>query len=79
MVMRKVNGLVDNSTQLTRANFGNLIHSIYPEIQRVKKFSSEGSILIDDAINCLFNAIDVDRAGRVSYKNLCGGLDILCD
>jgi len=44
----------------------------------VAAFSKEGKVLIDDAINCLFNAFDTDRAGRLSYKKLTTGLDILC-
>jgi len=35
--------------------------------------------LIDDALNCLFNAFDVDRTGRISYKKLCTGLALLSE
>jgi Ca2+-binding EF-hand superfamily protein len=70
---------MEQSQQLTRANFATVIHQIFPEIQRVQKFSREGKILIDDALNCLFNAFDLDRSGRISYKKLCTGLDLLCD
>jgi Ca2+-binding EF-hand superfamily protein len=45
----------------------------------VKKFSPEGQALIDDALLCLFNAFDTNQSGRISYKKLTFGLDILCD
>ena len=35
--------------------------------------------MIDDALNCLFNAFDTDRAGRITFDKLCAGLDILCE
>ena len=35
--------------------------------------------MIDDALNCLFNAFDHDRSGRISYKKLCEGLEVLCE
>ena len=41
-------------------------------------YSKEGQALIDDAVNCLFNAFDIDRVGRLSFRNLSSGLDILC-
>lgn len=77
--MRKVNEIVEDNQSLTRPAFATVIHSIFPEIQRVQKFSREGKILIDDALNCLFNAFDSDRSGRITYRKLCSGLDILCE
>ena len=78
-MMRKVNLLVEENQQLTRAAFATVIHQIFPEIKRVQKFSREGKIFIDDALNCLFNSFDNDRTGKISYKKLCTGLDILCE
>jgi len=77
--MRKVNLLVEESQLLTRAAFATIIYQIFPEIQRVQKFSREGKILIDDALNWLFNSFDNDRTGKISYKKLCTGLDVLCE
>lgn len=36
-------------------------------------------MLIDDALGCLLNAFDVGRTGKISYKQLCVGLDVLCE
>lgn len=35
--------------------------------------------MIDDALNCLFNAFDLDRTGKITYKKMCTGLTLLCD
>ena len=59
--------------------FSSVIHQIFPEIKKVQQFSREGKILIDDALTCLFNAFDVDRTGRISYKKMIEGLNTLCD
>jgi Ca2+-binding EF-hand superfamily protein len=56
-----------------------VINALFPEIQDVQNFSREGKTLIDDAINCLFNAFDTDQTGRITFKKLNAGLDILCD
>ena len=56
-----------------------MINALFPEIQDVQNFSREGKTLIDDAINCLFNAFDTDQTGRITFKKLNAGLDILCD
>ena len=78
-VLRKVNNMMEDNQQLTRTAFATVIHHLFPEIMDVKKFSPEGQTLIDDALNCLFNAFDTNQSGRISYKKLNHGLDILCD
>lgn len=52
---------------------------IFPEIDWVRNFSEEGSRLIDDALNCLYNAFNNDNKGSISYRKLCEGLLILCE
>ena len=59
---------MEDNEMLTRDTFANVVHQIFPEIQRVQKFSKEGKILISDALNCLFDAFDVQRSGQLSYK-----------
>ena len=44
---------------------------------KIQKFSREGKILIDDAINCLFNAFDARRKGSLNIEDLKNGLKIL--
>ena len=44
----------------------------------MQKHSREGKVLVDDALNCLFNSFDSDRSGRISFKKLSQGLDIFC-
>lgn len=52
---------------------------IFPEIDWVRNFSDEGNRLIDDALNCLYNAFNNDNKGSITYRKLCEGLLILCD
>jgi hypothetical protein len=77
--MKKVQEILDDDQKLTRLTFATVIHQVYPEISRVQRFSREGKILIDDALNCLFNAFDIDRSGKLSYKKFSQGLGVLCD
>lgn len=70
---------MEENQQLTKVAFSSVIHQIFPEIKKVQQFSREGKILIDDALTCLFNAFDVDRSGRISYKKMIEGLSTLCD
>ena len=46
----------------------------FPEINKYAKFSSEGQKLTDDALECLFNLMDVDRDGYVDEEELVTGL-----
>ncbi len=79
MVIRKVNENVSDRQLLIRSAFIALMPIIFPEIDRVRNFSEEGNKLIDDALNCLYNAFNNDNKGYLSYKKLCEGLMILCE
>lgn len=79
MVIRKVNENVSERQLLIRSSFVALMPIIFPEIDWVRNFSEEGNRLIDDALNCLYNAFNNDNKGSVSYRKLCEGLLILCD
>lgn len=79
MVIRKVNENVSERQLLIRSSFVTLMPIIFPEIDWVRNFSEEGSRLIDDALNCLYNAFNNDNKGSISYRKLCEGLLILCD
>ena len=57
-------------------NFCKIMHYLYPHIEVTERFSHEGSMLVSDALQCLFNAF-APVQGFLSYTNLIGGLKIL--
>lgn len=59
---------------LNSQQFCNLFKRQFPEINKYSNFSSEGSRLLDDALDCLFNLMDCDRDGFVDEEELVTGI-----
>ena len=55
-----------------------LMHKIFPEIRPTSKFDRQSQQLLETAIEALFNSFDTNKTGRLSYKNLNVGFDLLC-
>lgn len=59
---------------LNNHQFGNLFKRQFPEITKYANFSAEGQRLLEDALDCLFNLMDVDRDGYVDEEELVSGI-----
>lgn len=59
---------------LNAQQFANLFKRQFPEISKYASFSTEGQRLLDDALDCLFNTMDVDRDGLVDEEELVSGI-----